>query len=273
MKNHLVSREDVEHRMELGYGPMKLKYGNWATMATAVEHEFAVVSDKDGLEDLLKRAQIAILNPSIDCQSFLEGPLPSIEQCEAEFSPNYISLAIQGPGLPTLSFYDLPGVIHTMPDERKDYLVGAVRDMTSEYVADESSLVLLACSMEGDIQNSTASGIVRSLKATHRCLGVLTKPDRFPQGDPIDIWRKCLSGTAYPLGYGYFITRQPAQYQLDNGMTHAQARYQEARFFDQGPLWAQELYAFRDCFGTKNLQNKLSIELAGQIVKKYVAFR
>jgi hypothetical protein len=46
-----------------------------------------------------------------------------------------------------------------------------VRDLVTEYVNDPEALILVTCAMDNDIANSTASGIARTLKAAHRCIG------------------------------------------------------------------------------------------------------
>jgi hypothetical protein len=70
---------------------------------------FATVHEKTDLESCLRRAQLAILNPGQDPRTF--GPARKIGNAATEvpFSPNIISLEIAAPGLPNLSFYDLPG--------------------------------------------------------------------------------------------------------------------------------------------------------------------
>jgi len=105
---------------------------------------------------------------------YVSGPVPAIgDDChlQQEFSPNVVCLDISGPGLPNLSFYDLPGVINQTEDGTKPYLVKLVKNLVKDYIKSENALILLACSMEGDCANSSASRILRNLKAEHRCIG------------------------------------------------------------------------------------------------------
>lgn len=53
------------------------------------------------------------------------------------------------------------------------YLVKLVKNLVKDYVRHEESLVLLACSMESDMANSSAGRLVRGMKAEHRCIGML----------------------------------------------------------------------------------------------------
>ena len=88
-----------------------------------------------------------------------------------EFSPNTIKLEATGPDHANLSFFDLPGIINQTEDSARPWLVEMVKRLTEEYISEENALILLACSMEGDIANSTASRIVRENGAEDRCIG------------------------------------------------------------------------------------------------------
>lgn len=61
------------------------------------------------MEERIRQAQRAILNPSKPFQGFLEGKEESQHSIELSFSNNCVSLQISGPGLADLSFCDLPG--------------------------------------------------------------------------------------------------------------------------------------------------------------------
>ncbi|EAT79567.2 hypothetical protein SNOG_13240 [Parastagonospora nodorum SN15] len=149
-----------------------------------------------------------------------------------------------------------------MPDD-----VTFVKNLVSEYVKDPEALILVTCSMENDIANSTAGGIARALKATDRCVGVLTKPDRLLETACHEILHNVYEKKHLPLGHGYFVVRNLGQEQLDRHLTHEAARAQEKQFFDTAKPFA----AFRQHdsrFGTWNLQSFLSDKLAEQITKK-----
>ena len=232
------------------------------TESTSPSKLFAVVTNKKALKDVLARAQVAILNPGEDPTRFQRGPIPNKNQ--VDFSPNYISIQIHGPNLPNLSFYDLPGIINQTEDENKDYLIKIVRNLALEYIRDESSLVLLACSMENDIHISSAAALVQKADANHRCIGVLTKPDRLPPGEPVAIWRDILLNRKFTRGHGYFVTKQPA------ALTHGEARQREEAFFQTDEPWARQLAEFKCRFGTRNIQQALSRKLATQILRRHV---
>lgn len=75
----------------------------------------SVVTDPTRLEDVLRRAQLAILNPSVDHGKFVDfdvskighdPPLGSAKQLQ--FSKNVVCLDLSGPEVTDLSFIDLP---------------------------------------------------------------------------------------------------------------------------------------------------------------------
>jgi len=75
-----------------------------------------VIKDKSEVEERIRRAQKAILNPKTLSADFLTGNLDSASSRETElsFSMNCVSLQISGPGVADLSFCDLPGMCHSL---------------------------------------------------------------------------------------------------------------------------------------------------------------
>lgn len=67
------------------------------------------IYDKKQVEDRLRRAQLAILNPGRPAKSFLTDD-EAVEGGTLTFSMNCVSLAISGPDVADLSFVDLPGM-------------------------------------------------------------------------------------------------------------------------------------------------------------------
>lgn len=74
-----------------------------------------VIYDKDVLELMLCRAQLAVLNPNTLADSFLTFDAASNNtdfECQLQFSCNVVCLDVSGPDIPDLSFIDLPGMSH-----------------------------------------------------------------------------------------------------------------------------------------------------------------
>ena len=68
------------------------------------------IFDRSLVEDRVRRAQNAILNPHTNSQEFLVGAPDQGHGPELTFSRNIVSLSITGPDLTDLSFVDLPGI-------------------------------------------------------------------------------------------------------------------------------------------------------------------
>ena len=68
----------------------------------------SIIKQPKEVEERLRRAQRAILNPSIDPQQFLDGSYTNPNN-KMNFSANCVCLEIKGPNVTDLSFCDLPG--------------------------------------------------------------------------------------------------------------------------------------------------------------------
>jgi len=75
----------------------------------------ALITEKDKVELALRRAQAAVLNPSISASSFLTSSLDELKtgvrgpKESLPFSRNVVCVDLEGPELTDLSFIDLPG--------------------------------------------------------------------------------------------------------------------------------------------------------------------
>ena len=97
-------------------------------------------------------------------------------------------------------------------------------------------------------------------------IGVLTKPDRLPKGDPVDVWHAILNGQKFQLGHSYFVTKQPSQVEIDRGLDHGRARELERQFFETQEPWVTQFAQFKNRYGTAQLQTTLSQKLTAQIL-------
>lgn len=66
-----------------------------------------LLTDPSDLEDMIRRAQVAILNPSTASASFVTGILPT--EREHQFSSDVVCIDLAGPDVTDLAFIDLPG--------------------------------------------------------------------------------------------------------------------------------------------------------------------
>ncbi|KAJ5168688.1 uncharacterized protein N7482_004282 [Penicillium canariense] len=236
--------------------------GPWRPSGGQDEEVFITLTDKSKVQDAIKWAQIAVLNPLRDAQDYVPGRNQGADETtSAKFSPNVVRLDISAPGFPALSFYDLPGVISQTEHDDEKYLVGLVENLVKQYVSQENCIVILTLTMTDDATNSSAARLIRDIKsAKERTLGVLTKPDRISQMESFDQWKEILEGQKFQLGHGYFVVRN----NQDPTVEHAQAREEEEAFFSD-PFWIVSKYQNR--FGVRRLQTALSTILMNQIQK------
>ncbi|CAN9127666.1 unnamed protein product [Alternaria alternata] len=245
------------------------RFPGWVQLPKPSDTHFASTEDPRQIEELIARAQTAIINPMMDYKEFLRAPIGTLgDYHSCEFSPNVVVIAISHPDLPALSFYDLPGIIGQAESPETGFLVDFVHDLVTDYVKDPEALILVTCSLENDIANSTAGGIARKLNATDRCIGVLTKPDRLPAGSRYEKLKAVFDQKRFALGHGYFVVKNLDQDEINQDLTHQQARIREQEFFAEGEPWATDFVDYGRRFGTLNLQRFLSGKLAEQITKK-----
>ena len=78
------------------------------------------IHEKDELETMLRRAQLAILNPSLPMERFVDLDVDAMDDDTVPFgstdglafSSNVVCVPVWGPDVPDLSFIDLPGEPH-----------------------------------------------------------------------------------------------------------------------------------------------------------------
>lgn len=111
-----------------------------------------MTKDKTDLERILRLAQVAILCPSRNAHEILRAN-DLKAGTELSFSPNIISLNIEGPDLAELSMIDLPGAINVNQDQA---MVGLVKQLLEMYLEDQHTVILMAIQASNDVSPSTA---------------------------------------------------------------------------------------------------------------------
>jgi len=238
-------------------------YRDWTKLNDPECVVFRVVYNKDELEEVLRRAQVAILNPTRKTAEFFTGDLPSTKS-QVGFSLNVVGLSISGPGLPELSFFDLPGAINVCEDKNDAHLIGLIEVLAKGYIKDESCRILLALACNQDTMNSTAFRYVRESGVEDRCMGVLTKPDLLGT-EHTDHVGRMLNNEKFKLGYGRFVSRQPSQAEVMEGVSRTDAAMREIDFFASNAPWTTTLARFSDRFGVSKLQSAISERLTDHI--------
>jgi hypothetical protein len=105
------------------------------------------ITSKSLVEDRIRRAQRAILNPSKDYSKYLRKDEFS-EENELSFSKNYVSLEISGKDLADLSFVDLPGLIASVGGGGNETDIELVKSLVTSYIEKPSCVILLTVACE-----------------------------------------------------------------------------------------------------------------------------
>ncbi|KAF9234014.1 P-loop containing nucleoside triphosphate hydrolase protein [Melanogaster broomeanus] len=224
------------------------------------------ITDKSQVQDRIRRAQLAILNPSKDHNRFLDGEGP--EENELSFSKDYVSLEISGRDLADLSFVDLPGLIASVGSGGNDKDIELVKSLVTHYIRKESCVILLTVACETDFENQGAHHLAKKYDPEgKRTVGVLTKPDRIQPGDESS-WIKILRNETEPLVNHWYCVKQPSSKELSMGITWGEARSQESEYFTYTRPWCDLEPQYQQYLRTSNLTERLSVILSELITKK-----
>lgn len=71
------------------------------------------IQDKEEVELMLRRAQMAVLNPALNIGEFVDMPVKQLKDFsknELQFSRNTVCVDLTGPDMTDLAFIDLPGM-------------------------------------------------------------------------------------------------------------------------------------------------------------------
>ncbi|KAF8216858.1 P-loop containing nucleoside triphosphate hydrolase protein [Mycena galopus ATCC 62051] len=187
------------------------------------------IFDKSGVEERIRRAQRAVLNPSKPVRSFLEDEDDG-DVSEVSFSTNYISLQISGPDLADLSFVDLPASAAAGRNERD---IAMIKSIVTSYISKPSCVILLtvACESEGLDTFHCAYHLTKEYDPEgKRTIGVLTKPDRIPRGEE-ENWLPLICNEQETLENNWYCVKQLGSQDLKDGITWEEARAREIDFF------------------------------------------
>ncbi|KAI0743138.1 P-loop containing nucleoside triphosphate hydrolase protein [Daedaleopsis nitida] len=235
-------------------------------LAEVHEERFgSTLCDPSEVEDMLRRAQAAILSPRTPRSDFLDADIDTVKSGGVStlgagtlpFSRNIICVDLAGQELVDLSFVDLPGIVQ---NEEPEY-VRLVEELVTSYVGG-NSLILVLVPISDDMENQKAARIAKEADPLGlRTIGVMTKPDMLLSGSTKrrDMWLDVIEGRQYVLKHGYYCTRQPDDDERMLGITLAEARVAEAKFFKSTAPWSTSSALSR--FGTTNLVKNISVLL------------
>ncbi|KAJ7108734.1 P-loop containing nucleoside triphosphate hydrolase protein [Mycena epipterygia] len=232
-----------------------------------------MITDKNEVELALRRAQVAVLNPSVSFGEILEmspedlkNGIPGKEPLP--FSRNVVCVDLEGMSrsLFRIILRNTSGIIQNAEPD----VVQLVEEMVVSHIRG-NCLILVALPMTDDIENQKALRLARQQDPEgRRTIGVLTKPDMLSTGSKVrDLWLDVIEGRKHALHHGYYCTRQPDDDERNNKITPAQARRAEVAFFAKTAPWSTSTH--KDRFGTDNLVSTLSTLLV-QIINDRLPF-
>ncbi|CAE6498332.1 unnamed protein product, partial [Rhizoctonia solani] len=168
------------------------------------------------VQERIRRAQLAILNPMIESSIFLNATNNSYPSSRS-FSQNCVIVALSGNELSDLNFVDLPGLIANVADDKNVGDIELVKGLVTSYINRPSCLILLTISCENDFENQSAGRLAREYDPQGlRTIGVLTKPDRIESGSE-QPWISMIKNEteSLRLRHGWFSVKQPSAQQLE----------------------------------------------------------
>ncbi|KAI0201613.1 dynamin family protein [Astrocystis sublimbata] len=231
---------------------------------------FKTIFDPSEIEEVLRWAQVAILNPKNDHELYIPGDGSiaksttlddATSAAAAQFSPNIISLEIKGPELPGLSFYDLPGVFLSPDQEEDEYIVKVVRNLTRHYIQRMNAIIMWALPMNADPENSISLGIIREAKASDRTIGIMTKADKLARENEAQ-WLAMFRNEKQSVGHGFFATSRPPDETIE-----AATKWEELFFTREIEGWPNDFAEFKDRCGVNLLGEYISVQLGDAFAK------
>ncbi|KAL5513678.1 hypothetical protein ACEPAH_4077 [Sanghuangporus vaninii] len=233
-----------------------------------------LLTDKSTLEEMLRRAQLAILNPSVPKEFFVNLDLDNVQPGQPpfgmtrqlQFSPNVICVDISSPVVTDLTFIDLPGIISNVADGEDPGNISLIEDLVKRQITG-NAIILLTVTMRDDVHNQRAALLAREADPDGiRTIGVLTKPDTLQAGEH-DAWLDILAGRKHPLTHGYYVAKLASAAELQAGITYDDNRNREMRFFASESPWCDQVSSIRQRMGVPNLTARLSV-LLSQLIEK-----
>ncbi|KAJ3576514.1 hypothetical protein NP233_g376 [Leucocoprinus birnbaumii] len=232
------------------------------------------IYDKAEVEDRIRRAQLAILNPGRQPSDFLTNDDPTLSQGNAlSFSKNRVSLAISGPNVADLSFVDLPGLIASVREGGNVNDIKLVESLVTTFISKSNCIILLTVACETDFENQGAFSLAKQFDPDgQRTIGVLTKPDRIDPGDE-QKWISFIRNEKEQLKNNWFCVKQPSSRELTENWTWEQARQKEDEFFSGTSPWNELEPMYARYLRTRNLLERLSHVLSDLIAQRLPVIR
>lgn len=126
------------------------------------------MTSREDVQERIRRAQLAILNPTVEHATFLNADMNAQYPSSRSFSQNCVIVFLEGRDLSDLNFVDLPGalfckklnvptsakaptfsgLIANVADDRNVGDIDLVQELVTSYISRPSCLILLTISCE-----------------------------------------------------------------------------------------------------------------------------
>ncbi|KAL7411734.1 P-loop containing nucleoside triphosphate hydrolase protein [Mrakia frigida] len=208
-----------------------------------------LISDPKAVEEMLRRAQLAVLNPSVSSEKFVSldlsnpivpGTLLLGSKKQYSFTQNLVILEISGPSVLNLTFIDLPGIIQSAREGE---------DKNSPQI------------IKAEFENQEAPKFAKEYDPEgKRTIGLLTKPD-VVRPTTFRQWLPIIRNERETLTHSWHVVKNPDVDDGSSAPTPEATRLQERKFFEdlpQHPQWKELGPGHSDRLGIPSLTSKLS---------------
>ncbi|KAJ3044369.1 hypothetical protein HDV00_002261 [Rhizophlyctis rosea] len=226
------------------------------------------ITDKEDVELAVRRAQKALLNPSVDPNRYLDYRFDDSTVTardkeaysnELKFTRNIACLDIRGAAT-NLTLIDLPGIIRSVDRKEDAQYIDVVQELVRHYISKDRAIIVATITCKDEMDNQAIVHMAKDVDPYGlRTLGVLTKPDTIEAGTH-DRWLQILLGNQWALQLGYWVVKNPSKVDMDKGITFDDARKKEDQFFSTQQPWAGLRHQL-DRFGIDSLRRELSRQL------------
>jgi dynamin 1/3 len=178
-----------------------------------------------------------------------------------------INLKIYSPKVLNLTLVDLPGLTKVPIGDQPDDIEEQIREMITEFISQDSCLILAVTPANADLATSEALKLARDVDPDgHRTIAVLTKLDLMDKGTNA---REILENKVLPLRYGYNGVVCRSQQDIKEKKNIQDAIVSEKLFFERHPSYRH----MADRLGIANLQKTLNVILCMHINKTLPEYR
>ncbi|KAH8823030.1 P-loop containing nucleoside triphosphate hydrolase protein, partial [Flagelloscypha sp. PMI_526] len=205
------------------------------------------ILDPGEVELWILRAQAAILNPHLDPSVFETLSREAISALRSEsadnhmlfFSEKLLKVVIEYSGATPLTFIDLPGIVHNIPEGAPPDTPDIIRRLVKSHIQHPDTIILVTIPALDDIETQEAFKLARDADRDNiRTLGVFTKSDLLQSSSTNMMKRRMRDiddGHRLDGGLGFFAVKLPDDSEREFGENRIQEM--ELELFETQQPW------------------------------------